>query len=217
MEFSRERANEQAKGNIMKMKKVFVLAAASAFSVAATAQTNDPNHMVNFDVGSVLQGSLNFDSSKSRGQSRDNDTQLQLDLNYAYAIPNLRNLQIGIRADYAKGTTEGRGDFEDYGGDIGAYWNFQFQGTELDLRNSYYASLFVGYGWANTYVAGTNDDEVFRTTAALGKRYNLSRWGMDSLSYTPEVALQSINSKTGGALEYSQSVQVRFLQFSVLF
>ncbi|MFP5387168.1 MAG: outer membrane beta-barrel protein [Bacteriovoracia bacterium] len=201
----------------MKMKKFFVLAAVSAFSVAASAQTNDPKHMINFDVGSVLQGSLNFDSSKARGQSSDNDTQLQLDLNYAYQLPMLKNVQAGIRFDYTKDTASGRGDYEDYGADIGAYWNFQRSGQELDLRNSFYASLFVGYGWANTYTAGTNDDEVFRTTAAFGKRIDLSDWGMGSLSYTPEVAFQSINSKTGGALEYTQNVQLRFLQFSVLF
>jgi hypothetical protein len=200
------------------MKKILTLAVASLFSFGAYAQSaNNPKHMINFAVDDLFLGTLNFDSSKSRGQQSDNDTQLDLDLNYAYQLPMLRNLQVGAKVNYQKGSESGRGDFEDYGADVGAYWNFQFTGKELDLKNAYYASLFVGYGWANTYTSGSNDDEVFRTTGALGKRFSLENWGIDYLTYTPEVALQSINSKTGGALEYSQSLQLRFLQFSVLF
>lgn len=200
------------------MKKILTLVAASLFGLSAYAQSaNDPKHMINFQVDDLFLGSLNFDKAKVRGQESDNDTQVQLDLNYAYALPNLRNLQVGAKLNYEKGTESGRGDFEDYGGDIGAYWNFQFRGAELDLKNSMYVSAFVGYGWDNNYTAGNDDDEVFRTTAALGKRFSLNRWGLDYLTYTPEVALQSVNSKTGGQLEYSQSLQIRFLQFSVLF
>lgn len=199
------------------MKKILTLAVASLFSLGAYAQNNEPNHMINFQVDDLFLGSLNFDSSKSRGQDSDTDTQLNLDLNYAYALPTLRNLQVGAKVNYEKGTEGGRGDFEDYGADIGAIWNFQFGGKQLDLKNSLYASLFVGYGWDNNYTGGNDDDEVFRTTGAIGKRFSLERWGIDYLTYTPEVALQSINSKTGGQLEYSQSLQLRFLQFSVLF
>ena len=200
------------------MKKILTLAVASLFSLGAYAQSaSEPNHMINFQVDDLFLGSLNFDSAKARGQDSDNDTQLNLDLNYAYALPMLRNLQVGAKVNYEKGTEGGRGDFEDYGADAGAYWNFQWGGKQLDLKNSLYASLFVGYGWDNNYTGDLDDDEVFRTTAALGKRFSLERWGIDYLTYTPEVALQSINSKTGGALEYSQSIQVRFLQFSVLF
>lgn len=200
------------------MKKILTLAVISLFSLGAYAQSSsEPKHMINFHVDDLFLGSLNFDSSKSRGQDSDNDTQLNLDLNYAYALPNLRNLQIGARINYEKGTETGRGDFEDYGADVGAIWNFQWGGQTLDLKNSPYASVFVGYGWANVYTGGGDDDEVFRTTAALGKRFSLERWGVDYLTYSPEIALQSINSKTGGQLEYSQSLQLRFLQFSVLF
>ena len=200
------------------MKKILTLVVASLFSLGAYAQSaNNPKHMINFQVDDLFLGSVNFDSSKSRGQDNDTDTQINLDLNYAYALPNLRNLQVGAKVNYEKGTESGRGDFEDYGGDIGAIWNFQFRGNELDLNNSMYVSAFIGYGWDNTYTDGNDDDEVFRTTAALGKRFSLERWGVDYLTYSPEIALQSINSKTGGALEYSQSLQLRFLQFSVLF
>lgn len=200
------------------MKKILTVVAASLFGLSAFAQSaSDPKHMINFQVDDLFLGTLNLDKSKTRGQDADNDTQLQLDLNYAYALPQLRNLQVGAKVNYEKGTEAGRGDIEDWGGDIGAYWNFQFHGRELDLKNSFYASLFVGYGWANTYTGGLDDDEIFRSTAALGKRYSLERWGIDYLTYTPEIAFQTVNSKTGGQLEYSQSMQFRFLQFSVLF
>ncbi len=200
------------------MKKILTLVAASLFSLGAYAQSaTNPKHMINFQVDDLFLGTVNFDSAKARGQDSDNDTQVQLDLNYAYALPNLRNLQVGAKVNYEKGTEGGRGDFEDYGADIGAIWNFQFRGNELDLKNSMYLSAFVGYGWDNTYTSGLEDDEIFRTTAALGKRFSLENWGVDYLTYSPEIALQSINSKTGGALEYSQSLQLRFLQFSVLF
>lgn len=201
------------------MKKILTLAVASLFNFGAYAQSaNNPKHMINFAVDDLFLGTLNFDSSKARGQKSDNDTQLGLDLNYAYQLPMLRNLQVGAKVNYQKGAEAGRGDYEDYGADVGAYWNFQFKGNELDLKNSYYASLFVGYGWNNNYGSENgDDDEFFQSTAAIGKRFSLENWGIDYLTYTPEVALQSINSKTGGALEYSQSLQLRFLQFSVLF
>jgi hypothetical protein len=200
------------------MKKILTVVAASLMSLTAFGQsTTSPSHMIDFDADTVLQGSLDFDSGKSRGQKKDNDTQLKLNLNYAYTLPMLRNLQLGGRLDYNKGTEAGRGDFEDYGADIGAIWNFGTGGMEPNLMNSFYASLFVGYGWANNYTSGTQDDEFFRSTAAIGKRFELTNWGISHLVYSPEVALQSINSKTGGSLEYSQNLQLRFLQFSVLF
>lgn len=201
------------------MKKNLVLGIGTLFAFSAFAQsTSNPSHMFEFNVDSVLQGSLNFDKSNSRGQSADNDTQLNLDLNYAYALPMMRNIQLGSRIKYNKGTEPGRGDFEDYGAQIGAIYNFSRSGQEADLMNSVYASLYLGYEWANNYSGiGKRKDEVFRSTIALGKRYEMARWGANHLVYSPEIAMQNINSKTGGTLEYSQSIQLRFLQFSVLF
>jgi hypothetical protein len=42
-------------------------------------------------------------------------------------------------------------------------------------------------------------------------------FGVKHISYTPEVALQTINSTTNDSLDYSQSLEFRFLQFSVFF
>lgn len=169
--------------------------------------------MFEFNADSVLQGILSFEKSKTRGSSADNDTQLDLTLNYAYSLPTMPRLQLGGRMNYTKGTEAGRGDLEDYGAEVGAILNHS-----ADLRNSFYASLYLGLGWANTYGgANSGTDEILTSTVAVGKRFGMEAWGINHLTYTPEIALENINSTTGSALEYSQNIQLRFLQFSVFF
>jgi hypothetical protein len=203
------------------MRKLFLAAAVSALSLGAFAQDStwqEQNSMMNFNVDSIFQGTLNLDSSKVKGMDGDNDTQLQLSLNYFHALPNLRNLQVGGLVNYQKGTETGRGDFEDYGAAIGAYWNFQMSPEDtLNLRTAWYVGALLGYGWNNTYGTERSDDEFVTTTVAFGKRVPLNYWEIKQLVYTPEVAYVSVNSKTSGALEYSSSLQFRFLQFSVFF
>ena len=192
------------------MKTILALTTALLMSSSVFAQTT---HMFEFNADSVLQGVLSFDKSKTRGNSADNDTQLGLNLNYAYSIPTMPRLQVGGRVNYEKGTEGGRGDFEDYSAQVGAIVNMWD-----DLRDSPYASLYVGYGWDNTY--GSTEgrkDEVLTSTLAVGKRFSMDRWNIKHLTYTPEIALQNLNSTTGSALEYSQNIQFRFLQFSVFF
>lgn len=193
------------------------IAAVATVLIAGSAYAQSDNHMIEFDADSVLQGVFSFDKSNTRGGSTDNDTQLKLDLNYAYTLPQMRRLQVGGRLNYWKGTEGGRGEFEDYGADVGAYYNFWSPDSSLDLQNSAYVSAFVGLGWANNLDSGQRDDELLRSTFAIGKRFKLDRWGINHLVYNPEIAFQSENSTTGGALEYSQNVQLRFLQFSLFF
>lgn len=200
------------------MKTIFALATALFVGSAFAQQPNNPKHMFEFNVDSVLQGFFSVDSSKSRGAESDNDTQLNLNLNYAYQLPVAQRFQLGGRLDYNKDSLAGRGDFEDYGFEVGAFYNFSSD-EQVDLMKSYYASLFVGLNWANNYSGvGERDDEVFTTTLAVGKRIPLHEYiGIDHFVYTPEIALESSNSTTGGALEYSQNLQFRFLQFAVFF
>lgn len=177
------------------------------------ASSSGSRHMFEFNADSVLQGILSFEKSKTRGSSADNDTQLDLTLNYAYSLPTMPRLQLGGRMNYTKGTEAGRGDLEDYGAEVGAILNHS-----ADLRNSFYASLYLGLGWANTYGgANSGTDEILTSTVAVGKRFGMEAWGINHLTYTPEIALENINSTTGSALEYSQNIQLRFLQFSVFF
>jgi hypothetical protein len=203
------------------MKTILALTTAlllgSAYAQTGTTpmdSSTGSRHMFEFNADSVLQGVLSFDKSKTRGSEADNDTQLNLNLNYAYSLPMMPRLQLGGRVDYAKGTEAGRGDLEDYKLRVGAIVNHS-----EDLKNALYASLYLGLGWANTY--GNSDfgrkDEVLSSVLAVGKRFNLEQWGIKHLTYTPEIALENENSTTGAALEYSQNVQFRFLQFAVFF
>lgn len=173
--------------------------------------------MFEFNADSVLGGLVSLDKSKSRGQSADNDVQFNFNLNYAYSLPAMPELQLGGRVNYNKGTEGGRGDFEDYGLEVGAIYNFNPGMNALDLMNSTYVSLYLGYGWNNNYTSPRSKDEVRSATVAVGRRFALTPIGLNNVVWSPEIALENLNSTTGGQLEYSQSIQFRVLQFSVFF
>ncbi len=170
-------------------------------------------HMFEFNADSVLRGIFSLDKSKTSGKESDDDTQLDLKLNYAYALSSVPRLQIGGRVNYLKDTNTS-GDLENYGLQLGAIWNHS-----ADLQNSIYASLYLGMLWNRVYgsTSGNTMDEIRQTTLAVGKRVALGHWGVKNLTYTPEIALQNENSTNGGDLEYTQSLQFRFLQFAVFF
>jgi|GEM_PF-1208312 hypothetical protein len=170
--------------------------------------------MFEFNADSVLGGYFSLDQSKTRGSSVDNDIELNLNLNYAYQLSSYRRMQLGWRFDYLKDTNSS-GDIENWGLQVGAIYN-----NSTDLQNTMYASLYLGMGWDHSYGAasgGNSSTENMISTIALGRRYSLDRMGVKHLTYSPEIALQNRNATTGGALEYSQSLQFRFLQFSVFF
>ena len=171
--------------------------------------------MFEFNADSVLGGLFSLDKSKTPGSSADNDSELDLRLNYAYQLPMMPMIQLGGRFNYLKDTNSS-GDIENWGFQVGGIYNLS-----TDLSNSMYASLYLGMNWNQEYGStargGNFDDEVLISTLAIGKRYSMERWGVNHLTYTPEIALQSRNSTTGGDFEYSQSLQFRFLQFSLFF
>jgi hypothetical protein len=169
-------------------------------------------NMIESNVESLVRGAYSFDKSKTRGKSADNDSQLDLVLNYARKFGD--KWQGGVRLNYKKDTASA-GDTENYGFQVGAYYNFS-----ENLMQSMYLSLFTGLEWNNFYGSGIANDEVWKTTLAFGKRFELARWDIAHLVYSPEIALVTANSTTGSKgsnLEYTQSVQLRFLQFSLFF
>jgi hypothetical protein len=198
------------------MKKVLAVFPAMLCSVAFAQSA--PRHMVDFSANSLIQTTLSFQHSKVRGEDGDNDTQLDINLNYAYALPMVPRLQLGTKINYDKGTDTTAGDYEDYGFKIGAIFNLSDWNSmdQVDLMNSVYASLYLGLNWANEYSGvGDRKNETRTTTLALGKRWDFKRWNLGHLTYSPEIALDSSNSTTGSSLEYAQSLQFRFLQFSL--
>lgn len=179
----------------------------------AVASSSGSQHMFEFDADDLLNGVLSFGKSKSRGSSSSNSTNLDLRLNYAYTVPTMPRLQVGGGIAYSSGSTAGRGDFEDYGFNLAAYLN-----QKTDLQNSAYVSAKWGIEWAHTYGgSGRGKDEVGTLQLAVGQRMDLSRWGIKHLVYTPELAFVNKDSSTRSALEYSQSLELRFLQFSLFF
>ena len=166
-------------------------------------------HMIESNVDSLVRGAYSFDKTKTRGSSADNDSQLDLVLNYAVKFKD--KWQGGVRLNYLKDTAQA-GDTENYGFQVGAFYNFS-----ENLMESMYVSLFTGLDWLNTYGSGNPRDEVWKTTFAFGKRFGLARWNVAHLVYSPEIALVTANSTTGSTVEYTQNVQLRFLQFSLFF
>lgn len=169
-------------------------------------------HMFEFNADSSLFGMLSFNRSKARGTSTDNNTELNLDLNYAYSLPMIPRLQLGGRGLYVKDVSAA-GDVENWGLQIGAIYNLSD-----DLQNAFYGSIYGGMLWNHEYGrTGAGDDEVTVATLAVGKRFDLDRWGINHVTYTPEIALQTKNSLTRRSFDYTQDLQFRFLQFSVFF
>ncbi len=193
------------------MKKM-IFAAVTAL-LLCTAQgafaVGSDQNMIESNVDSLVRGAYSFDKSKNRGSDADNDSQLDLVLNYAMKVYN--NWQLGTRLNYLKDTNSS-GDIEDYGFQLGAFYNL-----EENFMDSMYFSLFTGLNWNNQYGNGNARDEVWKTSLAFGKRIGLARWNIAHLVYSPEVALVSENSTVSSVTEYSQSLVIRFLQFSLFF
>ena len=175
-----------------------------------TAYAEETRHMIEFNADSVLLAKYAFNKSKTRGRDADNDSQATLSGGYAYSLPSMPMLQIGGRGNYSKATVSN--DVENYGLQVGVIWNLN-----EDLTNSYYASLYAGMQWNQTYGNAQTRDENLISTLSAGKRFSLSRWGVKHLTYTPEVSLVNQNSTTGSNIEYRQSIELRVLQFSVFF
>lgn len=176
-----------------------------------SASGGGDTHMIESNVDSLIRGAYSFDKTKTRGSSADNDSQADLVLNYAFKFHD--NWQLGTRLNYLKQTAQA-GDIENYGFQIGAFYNFS-----ENLMQSFYISLFTGLEWQRTYggASGNPRDEIWKTTLAGGKRFTLARWNIAHLVYSPEIALVTANATTGTTVEYTQNIQLRFLQFSLFF
>ena len=186
------------------MKKLLVVLAAVAMSTGAFAQ----KHMVNFDAGEIV-GALRWDSSKEKGSSSTEDKMRGLTLNYAYTLTSY--LQVGAKVNYFRNSGDGYTQ-EDYGFQVGAIYN---HGS--DIRSAYYASLYTGMDWQNAYEAGGSRDEILKTTVAVGKRFPLSFVNLENVVYSPELAWESLNPTKSSSTEWTQSLAVKFLNFSVFF
>jgi hypothetical protein len=165
-------------------------------------------HMFDFKVDSMMNAMFALDRSKVGGTSASNDSRAMLNLNYAYGIHSY--LQTGFRFNYTNGVF-GTADQEIVDVAVGAILN-----SQEDFSRAMYASLYVGTGYAQNFGRGTRDG-IHHATLAIGKRFRLDRFNIKHVVYSPEIAFNSTNSRDNESLDYSQSMQFRLLQFSVLF
>lgn len=165
-------------------------------------------HMLEFSAQTMESLVLSFDRTKSNGRDADSGANLNFDVNYAYGVHRL--LQAGMRVHYLNGLS-GANQAEEMNFEVGGIFNMN-----PDFTRSMYGSLYVGAGWAQDFGQGTRDD-LRLATVAVGKRFPLEMFGVKHVTYSPEIALQMINSTNDEDLDYSQSLQFRILQFSVFF
>jgi hypothetical protein len=178
--------------------------------LVGTAYADGSRHMIEFNADSILLAKFALNSSKTNGRDSSSDTQATLSGGYAYSLLSKPQLQLGGRVNYTKATAAN--DVENYGFEVGAIWNFT-----PDLLNSFYTSIYTGLQWNHTYGNQKTTDENRLLTLAAGKRFSLDRFGIKHLTYSPEIAFANQNSSTNSNVEYSQSLEFRVLQFSVLF
>jgi hypothetical protein len=172
------------------------------------ASVEGVRNMFEFNADSILAASLAFDNSKVQGSDAKNDSRANVSLNYAMGVTSM--IQLGARVNYFSGLS-GSNDHENFDFSVGGILN-----TEEDFAQASYLSLYVGAGWAEEFGPNTRDDLRF-ATLAVGKRFKLDQMGIKHVTYSPEIAVKNVSSTTGRALDYSQSLQFRILQFSVFY
>jgi hypothetical protein len=166
-------------------------------------------HMVEFTADSLPTLIYSMTKTKTKGTSSDNDSSSQLSLNYAYAIHP--NIQVGGKLNYFNGLFANN-DVEQLDVQAGLWLNSKAG----DLKNSPYINFLIGTGYAQTFGANGGRDDIFLGTIAFGKRYSLERFGVNHVSWTPEIAFTSQNSTANSSYDYRQATEFRLLQFSVL-
>jgi hypothetical protein len=166
-------------------------------------------HMVEFSAQSLPSAIYAIQRAKTKGSSAETDTSSTLNLNYAYTIHP--NLQIGGRFNYFNGIFANN-DVERLDVQVGGWFNTMAG----DLANSPYASLHLGTGYAQTFGYRGARDDLWIATLAIGKRFSLDSWVVKHISWTPEIALTTVNSTNDSSFDYRQATEFRLLQFSVL-
>jgi hypothetical protein len=173
------------------------------------AAAEGSRHMFEFNIDSIEAGALSFDKTKVKGNDAESGSNLALAGNYAYGATTF--LQTALRFEYFSGV-ENAGDQERFNLSVGGIWNF-----DQDFTRSIYASAYVGMGFAQQFGANSSRDDLRFGSLSLGKRIPLDMFGIKHVVYSPEVSFKVTNSTTDSNLDYAQSLQFKFLQFSVFF
>ena len=182
---------------------------AGAGSARVPAAAEGSQHMFEFNIDSIEAGALSFDKNKVKGSDADRESNLALSGNYAYGATAF--LQTAFRFEYFSGV-ENAVDQELLNLSVGGIWNF-----DQDFTRTYYVSAYVGIGYAQQFGANNARDDLRFGSVSVGRRIPLDMFGIKHVVYSPELSLKMVNSTTDQNLDYSQSLQFKFLQFSVFF
>lgn len=166
-------------------------------------------HMVEFTANSVPSLIYSIEKTKTKGTDSDNDSDTNLAFNYAYAIHP--NIQIGGAFNFFNGVFSNN-DVERM--DLQAKAWFNFKGG--DLQNSAYVVAGLGAGYAQTFGNNGGRDDLVIASVGVGKRFSLQRFGVEHLTWSPEIALTNTNSTSDNSFDYRQATEFRVLQFSVI-
>lgn len=166
-------------------------------------------HMIEFNTQALPSLVYSLTKDKAKGTSSNNDGDITLGFNYAYTIHP--NIQVGGRFNYMTGIN-GNNDTEQMDLQAGGWFNTKAG----DLQNSPYISALIGAGYAHTFGANGGRDDLIMGTVALGKRFSLERFGVQHVTWTPEVAFTNVNSTADESFDYRQATEFRLVQFSVI-
>ncbi len=173
------------------------------------ARPSDGNrHMIEFNAEAIPSLVYAIEKTKTKGTNSDNDSDTTLGINYAYSIHP--NVQVGGRLNYFNGVFANN-DVERM--DVSAVGWFNLNS---DLKNSAFASLSLGTGFAQTFGTNGGRDDLWLAGLSVGKRFSLERFGVNNVSFTPEVALTNQNSTNNSSFDYRQATEFRLIQFSVI-
>lgn len=187
--------------------KSLLLVVALMFSASVFAQ----KHMVEFNAESLLLGNFSFNSTKYRGEKSSEDKFGYLYLNYAYAVAS--HLQVGAQGYYSKYRTSTDTN-ENYSLLVGGILN-----STSNLKEACYISLYAGMSWDHSYQDDSDNShgEALISRLSVGKRFPLSAFNLENITYSPEISFTNENSTTSSFQEWQQDLSFKFLQFAVLF
>jgi hypothetical protein len=198
--------------------KLLVVAVALLMSVVASAQTR----IVSIDAFDyAYTGGFHFSHDDGAKKMKDRDeTTFKLNLNYAQTFSQYVGLMW-------KGAFHFNRESVDWGSKTlnssfgfkgGLLYNFQHE----NIKNSIFVGALVGIERATIESQGLDDQSGinFSFDMEAGKRWDMGKWSLASISYAPSIALGF--KRYGGDirdhyLKSGSDVKLNFLKFDILF
>lgn len=211
------------------MKKLILAVLVSAFSVVASAQENQPKHIISIGTdGFGWSGSAQtFDWDKNTSGIKDHDSsRSKLELNYSYVFPNRVMLGALVTVESSeseiKDLAGNKTKSEENNSEIGISLGYNFN---EDVYNSWWIQGILSSGRSEEITKDSTGKEEFDYSYKAfyinaGKRINLDSWGLKNISYNPSISIAT--AKVSGdaedaGLETLTQVRINIIKFDILF